>query len=173
MRRVTLCLTACFAATRVAAQTPAPGIAVVNLRFDGQYANVPEPSDTSVAAAATSRLRATLRASELVTLVDSGLTAAAVAAAEADGNLCDRVCARSVARGLGARWVTTGTVRKTSHLVWILVADLVDVTSGKTILADSYELKGDAARMAPAGAHVFAQRIERAVTGERRAAVDP
>ena len=66
-----------------------------------------------------------------------------------------------------------GTIAKTSNLVWILRADLFDVTSGKAVLADSYELKGDAARIAPAGAHVFAQRVERAVAEHPAAAVDP
>ena len=78
-----------------------------------------------------------------------------------------------MARRLGARWVTQGTVLKTSNLVWILRADLFDATTGKAVLADSYELKGDAARMAPAGAHVFAQRVERAVAEHSAAAVEP
>src|SRR3989442_9277408 len=64
---------------------PRPAIVVVNLRFDGEHANVLQASDTAVVAAATSKLLATLRASELVTLVDSSAVAAAVAAAEAGG----------------------------------------------------------------------------------------
>src|SRR3989442_8642344 len=64
---------------------PRPAIVVVNLRFDGEHANVLQASDTAVVAAATSKLLATLRASELVTLVDSSAVAAAVAA-EAGGD---------------------------------------------------------------------------------------
>src|SRR2546430_1842672 len=93
---------------------------VLNLRFDGAYANVLEPGDTAVVRAATSRLLATLRAFDGVAVVDSGAVAAAVTAAEADGNPCDNACARVLARRLGARWVTKGTVLKTSNLVWIL-----------------------------------------------------
>src|SRR5213078_3107599 len=50
----------------------------------------------AVVVAATSRLLATLRASELVTLVDSSVVAVAVAAAEAGGNPCGNECALAV-----------------------------------------------------------------------------
>src|SRR2546427_11780592 len=146
---------------------------VLNLRFDGAYANVLEPGDTAVVRAATSRLLATLRAFHGVAVVDSATVAAAVAAAEADGNPCDNACARAVARQLGARWVAKGTVSKTSNLVWILSAQLLDAATGKVVLADGYELKGDAARMAPAGAHVVAQRVERGVAEDRARGGDP
>ena len=97
---------------RLAAQSdgPRPAIVVVNLRFDGEHANVLQAGDTAIVAAATSKLLATLRASELVRLVDSGTVAAAVAAAEAGGNPCGNDCAVAVARQLGARWVAKGTI---------------------------------------------------------------
>ena len=156
-------------AARLAAQTdrPRPAVVVVNLRFDGEHANVLSPGDTAVVAAATSKLLATLRASERVTLVDSGTVAAAVAAAEAGGNPCGNDCAVSVARQLGARWVAKGTISNLSNLVWFLTAELFDATTGKPVLADSYEIKGDARTMAPAGAHVFAQRIEKTIGAAR------
>src|SRR5437762_2285539 len=116
---------------------------------------------------ATSRRLATLRASELVTLVDSSVVAVAVAAAEAGGNPCGNECALAVARRLGARWVAKGTISNLSNLVWLLTAELFDATSGKPVLADSYEIKGDARIMAPAGAHVFAQRVEKTIGGAR------
>lgn len=141
---------------------------MINLRFDGQHANVLQPSDTAVVAAATSKLRATLAASALVTLVDSNLTAAAVAAAEADGNPCDNACAVTVARRLGAGWVAKGTISNLSNLVWLLSADLLDVTTGRALLADSYEIKGEAARMAPVGANLFAQRVEKTLAARSR-----
>ena len=151
--------------SRLAAQ--APKIAVVNLRFDGYHANVLQPGDTAIVAAATSKLLATLRASERVTLVDSGAVAAAVAAAEADGNPCGNDCAVGVARRLGAAWVAKGTITNLSNLVWYLNAELFDVTTGRPVLADSYEIKGDPANMAPAGAHVFAQRVEKTIGAGR------
>jgi hypothetical protein len=142
---------------------PRPLVAVINLRFNGQHANVLQPGDTAVVAAATSKLRATLAASDVVTIVDSSVTAAAVAAAEADGNACDNACAVAVARRLGARWVARGTISNLSNLVWLLAADLLDVTTGRAELADTYEIKGEAARMAPGAAHMFAQRVEKTV----------
>lgn len=145
-----------------------PVVAVINLRFNGEHANVLQPGDTAVVAAATSKLRATLGASAVVTIVDSSATATAVAAAEADGNPCDNACARAVAQRLGARWVAKGTISNLSNLVWLLSADLLDVTTGRALLADSYEIKGEAARMAPGAAHMFAQRIEKTVAGASR-----
>ena len=146
---------------------PRPAIVVVNLRFDGEHANVLQASDTAVVAAATSKLLATLRASEVVTLVDSSAVATAVAAAEAGGNPCGNDCAVAVARQLGARWVAKGTISNLSNLVWLLTAELFDTTTGRPVLADSYEIKGDARTMAPAGAHVFAQRVEKTIGGAR------
>lgn len=155
-------------AGRLAAQggDPRPAVVVLNLRFDGEHANVLGPGDTAIVAAATSRLLATLAASGRLALVDSGAVAAAVAL-EARGNPCDNACAIAVARGFGARWVAKGTVSNLSNLVWLLTAELFDATTGTPVLADSYEIKGDATRMAPAGAHVFAQRVEKAIGGAR------
>ena len=136
----------------------------MNLRFDGEHANVLGPGDTAVVAAATSRLLATLRASEAVTVVDSARVAAAVALAEADGNACDNPCAVALARRLGARWVAKGSISNLSGLVWQFGAELFDVTTGQPVLVDSYEIKGDPARMAPIGAHMFAQRVEKKIS---------
>jgi len=157
------------AGSRLAAQTagPRPTVVVLNLRFDGEHANVLSPGDTAVVAAATSKLLATLRASEQVALVDSGVVATAVATAERAGNPCGNDCALTVARQLGARWVAKGTISNLSNLVWLLTAELFDATTGKPVLADSYEIKGDARTMAPAGAHVFAQRIEKTIGATR------
>jgi len=112
-----------------------PAIAVMNLRFDGEHANVLGPGDTAVVAAATSKLLATLRSSEAVTVVDSAAVAAAVARAEADGNACDNPCAVAIARRLGARWVAKGTISNLSGLVWQFAAELFDVTTGEPVRA--------------------------------------
>src|SRR5437763_6323337 len=159
-----------IAGSRLSGQTGGarPAIVVLNLRFDGEHANVLQRGDTAVVAAATSKLLATLRASVLVTVVDSNVTAAAVAAVEADGNPCDNACAVAVARRLGARWVAKGTISNLSNLVWLLSAELFDATTGRPVLADSYEIKGEAARMAPGAAHMFAQRIEKTAAGALR-----
>ena len=166
---VTLALVFMHATAGLAAQSGAarPAVVVLNLRFDDEHANVRQPTDTAVVASATSKLLATLAASQQVMLVDSAAVATAVRAAESDGNPCDNACAISVARGLGARWVAKGTITNLSNLVWILTAELFDVTTGKAVLADSYEIKGDARVMAPAGAHVFAQRVEKTIGAAR------
>lgn len=163
-------LITCAAGLAGQSGTPRPAVVVLNLRFDDEHANVRQPTDTAVVASATSKLLATLAASDRVALVDSGTVAARVRAAESDGNPCDNACAIGVARGLGARWVAKGTITNLSNLVWIFTAELFDATTGKPVLADSYEIKGDAARMAPAGAHVFAQRVEKAITAAQPAA---
>ncbi len=176
MRRAPLPLLVFGFVTGLAAQSsgspplspPAPAVAVLALRFDGEHANVLEPGDTAVARAATSALRATLGAAPGITVTDSARVAAAVVAEEAGGNACDRACAVRVGRALGARWVTNGRLTKTSNIVWLLVAELCDVATGRPLLADSYEIKGDATRMAPAGARVFAQRIERAIAAQEK-----
>ncbi|HEV2749896.1 MAG TPA: DUF2380 domain-containing protein [Gemmatimonadales bacterium] len=145
---------------------PRPTVAVVNLRFDGEHANVLQAGDTAIVAAATSKLLATLAASDRVALVDSTTVATAVGAVEASGNPCDNACAVAVARKVGARWVAKGTISNLSNLVWLLRAELFDATTGKPVLADSYEIKGDAARMAPVAAHAFAQRVEKTIAGK-------
>ncbi len=142
---------------------PRPAIAVINLRFDGEHANVLGPGDTAVVVAATSTLLETLRGSQVVALIDSATVAAAVATAEADGNPCDNPCALAVGRRLGARWLAKGSISNLSGLVWRLGAELFDLTTGQPVLVDSYEIKGDPARMAPISAHMFAQRVERKV----------
>jgi len=166
---VTLALAFLHSAAGLAAQSgaPRPAVVVLNLRFDDEHANVRQPTDTAVVASATSKLLATLAASQQVMLVDSAAVATAVRAAESDGNPCDNSCAIGVARELGARWVAKGTITNLSNLVWILTAELFDVTTGKAVLADSYEIKGDARVMAPAGAHVFAQRVEKTIGAAR------
>jgi len=159
----------CAVAPAVRAQNgapPRPAVAVVNLRFDGEHANVLQAGDTAIVAAATSKLLATLAASDRVALVDSTTVATAVGAAEASGNPCDNACAIDVARKVGARWVARGTIANLTGLVWLLRAELFDAASGQAVLDDSYEIKGDPARMAPAAAHAFAQRVERTIAGK-------
>ena len=148
------------------AQTPRPppSVAVLNLTFYGAHANSLEPGDSLLAERATERLLATLRASDRLSMLDSARVTRAVTAAEADGERCTVACARDVGRALGARWVAKGQVNKTSNLIWVFTGQLIEVATGRVVLDDEYELKGQAATMVPAGAHVFAQRVERAVS---------
>src|SRR5437588_12050393 len=138
MRLASLALVV-FCCTTLAAQSQSsrPALAVINLRFDGQHANVLQAGDTAVVAAATSKLRATLGASDVITIVDSSATATAVAAAESDGNPCDNACATGVARRLGARWIANGTIAHLANRVCLLRADLLEVPKGRALPADS------------------------------------
>src|SRR2546430_17581093 len=107
------------AGAALAAQSGArrPAIAVINLRFDGEHANVLGPGDTAVVAAATSKLLATLRASDLVPLVDSTPVPAAVAGARAGRTPPGHAPRGARARPPGARPVATGTTSTPSNLV--------------------------------------------------------
>jgi Protein of unknown function (DUF2380) len=149
-----------------------PALAVLDLRFDGEHATVLEAGDTAVARAATQALRATLARLAAVTLIDSSRVAARVMAEEPDGDRCDHACALRVGRTLGARWVLSGTLSKTSTLVWVLIVGLVEVASGNAVLVDTYELKGEATRTVPAGAAAFARRVAKA-TGARPTSTAP
>ena len=71
-------------------------------------------------------------------------------------------CVRAAAQKVGVRWAVTGTVTKVSNLIWYLSAQLIDVTSGRFILDDSFELKGPRDEIVPRGASSFARRIEKA-----------
>src|SRR5206468_4900023 len=65
--RSILYLTGVLAAAPLAAQSAArPGIAVLNLRFDGEHANVLEEVGSAVVRAAMSRLLASLRSAAYV-----------------------------------------------------------------------------------------------------------
>src|SRR5437016_14333696 len=88
---------------------------VLNLRFDGAYANVLEPGDTAVVRAATSRLLATLRAFDGVAVADSATVPAAVTAAEAAGNPSANPCAPVLPRRPGARGLAKGTVSRRAN----------------------------------------------------------
>ena len=52
-------------------------------------------------------------------------------------------------------------VSKTSNLIWLLTGQLINVGSGKIVLDDSTELKGDPEPMIRAGVRIFAERVAR------------
>jgi hypothetical protein len=101
--------------------------------------------------------------------VDLELTRAAAesdsARAITGGQPCNVIvaCARYAALRVGARWVVLAKVSKTSNLIWLLTAQLIHVPSGKIVLDDSTELKGEPAAMVRAGTRIFAERAARTV----------
>src|SRR5690242_10890537 len=55
---VVVCLVSLAASLAAQSPAPRPALVVVNLRFDGEHANVLQPGDTAIVAAATSKLLA-------------------------------------------------------------------------------------------------------------------
>lgn len=140
-------------------------VALFDFAFFGKHANSIEPGDTSMAAMTTNALHQDLVPLPGVTLVDSVTLAKAAMQPKpqdaANGKPCNVIiaCTRAAARLAGASWAITGTVSKTSNLIWIFSGQLINVATGKMTLDDEYELKGDSRQMMAQGAHVFARRV--------------
>ena len=141
-----------------------PIILLADFAFNGAAANAIQPGDTAVADVATERMRADLSQSGTFAVLDSSRAAAALGSVDLPPAQCGASvqCVRDAARKIGARWAVTGTVTKVSNLIWYLSAQLIDVTSGRFILDDSFELKGPRDEIVPRGASSFARRIEKA-----------
>jgi hypothetical protein len=152
-------------------------VAMLDLAFYGKRANDLFPGDTAMASTATTVMRKGLTGQPGITFADSATVAKTTAGPKAMAVVqdvpCNVVvaCAREVGRELGARWVVMGKISKTSDLIWIFSGELIDVSSGKLVLDDSYELKGIASDMVPKGAEVFARRVVKRVTAPDSAVV--
>ncbi len=150
---------------------------MLDLAFYGKRANDIFPGDTSMADTATAVMRRELASAPGITFVDAAAVAKAAASPATKAIVQDRpcnvvvACARAVGQELGAKWVVMGKISKTSDLIWIFSGELIDVSSGKLVLDDSYELKGIAKDMVPKGAEVFARRVAKKVTAGDSAAV--
>ena len=147
--------------SRKALEPPGAPVAVLNVALYNAQANLQEPTDTARAILATEVL-----AGKLAELLPGGqLVPGAADAAAARGPLCNAVvaCAREVAGNAGARWVVLAKVSKTSNLIWLFTGQLVHVPSGRIVLDDSTELKGEPDAMVRAGTRIFAERVARTV----------
>jgi hypothetical protein len=150
-------------------ESPDARVAALETALYNAQANVIEVSDTAKARLATQVLDSTLAAR----LGDQLVEPAAVRRLAQDpgtraitgGLPCNVIvaCAREVARKAGARWVVLTKVSKTSNLIWLLTGQLVHVPTGKIVLDDSTELKGEPEAMVRAGARIFAERVARTV----------
>jgi hypothetical protein len=146
-----------------------PSVAAFDVALYTAGANVQEASDTGRAELATAVLHRSLDSLLGGKLVDSAAVAAQVARPEAErlagDHACNVIvaCTRAVARSLGARWVVMAKVSKTSNLIWLLTGQLIDATTGRIVLDDSIELKGDPEPMIRAGVRNFAVRAAREV----------
>ena len=142
--------------------------------FYGKGANSLEPGDPRVASMTDSILRADLAQSGRFELVDGARLSQALAQAEAGGKECVTLeCRREINRQLGAAWMVTAKLSKTSNLIWYLSGQLTEVSTGRRFLDDEFELKGIAEDIATGGAHSLARRIIKAVTERTAVAAVP
>lgn len=138
--------------------------ALFPVAFYGKGANSLEQGDPAVAVMTDSILRAELQASGRLTPVDSTRLAQALTQAEAAGLECGSLdCRRRLSQKVGAKWMITAKLSKTSNLIWYLSGQLTAVTSGRRLLDDEFELKGIAEDIAKGGARSLARRILNAI----------
>jgi hypothetical protein len=156
-------------AVAVPLEPPDARVAVMDAALYNAQANLQERSDADKPALADSVLHATLARLLPGQLADSAEVEAAGRAdslrALAGDQPCGVIvaCARAAARAVGAPWVVLAKVSKTSNLIWLLTAQLVHVPTGKIVLDDSTELKGEPDLMVRTGARIFAERVARTV----------
>jgi hypothetical protein len=150
-------------------ESPDARIAALDVALYNAQANVQEATDADKATLASGVLLGTLRNLLPGQLADSAAVRAAAGSdtslALAGGQPCNVIvaCARAVARTVNAPWVVLAKVSKTSNLIWLLTAQLIHAPSGKIVLDDSTELKGEPEAMVRAGARIFAERVARTV----------
>jgi uncharacterized protein YjbI with pentapeptide repeats len=140
-------------------------LALYSVEFYGKGANSLEKSDPQVAVMTDSILRSDLQSSGRFQLIPHNRLGQALSDTTATGAECmTQECRRAVSRKLGAEWMATAKLSKTSNLIWYLSAQLTDVKTGRRLLDDEFELKGIAEDIAKGGAHSLARRIVKAAT---------
>jgi uncharacterized protein YjbI with pentapeptide repeats len=148
------------APSSVDAQQSGQKLAVFPVAFYSRGANSVEQSDPAVAGSTDSILRAELQRPSRFELIAPARLTEAVARRETGGRECVTLdCRRDVSRSLGAEWMVTAKLSKTSNLIWYLSGQLTDVASGRRLLDDEFELKGNAEDIAKGGARSLARRI--------------
>ena len=145
-------------------------LALFSVAFYGKGANSLEPKDSLVAPMTDSILRGELERSGKFQLIERARLARALTEAETGGRECITLeCRRGVSQKLGAVWMVTAKVSKTSNLIWYLSGQLTEVATGRRLLDDEFELKGIAEDVAKGGAHSMSRRIIKAVESARPA----
>jgi uncharacterized protein YjbI with pentapeptide repeats len=139
--------------------------------FYGNGANSLESGDSLVARMADSILRGDLERTGRFRLIAPERVSQALSDTEARGTECTSLeCRRGVSRKLGAAWMVTAKLSKTSNLIWYLSGQLTDVVTGRRLLDDEFELKGMAEDIARGGARSLARRIVNAAGSPRQVA---
>jgi hypothetical protein len=150
-------------------ESPDAKVAALEVALYNAQANMIEASDTAWAVLGTRVLDSTLSdrlGPQLVAPEAVRVAARSDSARTITGGIpCNVIvaCARYAARRTGARWVVLAKVSKTSNLIWLLTGQLVHVSSGRIVLDDSTELKGEPEAMVRAGTRIFAERVARTV----------
>jgi hypothetical protein len=150
-------------------EPPTAPVAALPVALYTAQANLQEASDSSKSGLATEVLLARLTEQLGPQLQPAGRVAAAAGSPEARRLSGDQpcnvivACARMVGQSVGARWVVMAKVSKTSNLIWLFTAQLIQVETGKIVLDDSTELKGDPDTMVRVGTRIFADRVARVV----------
>jgi uncharacterized protein YjbI with pentapeptide repeats len=157
-----------FAASAGSQQSAEP-LAVFEVGFYGKGANSLENADPLVARMTDSILRADLERAGRFRLIPAPRVAVALTDTQSSGIECSSLdCRRALSQKLGAVWMVTAKLSKTSNLIWYLSGQLTEVASGRRLLDDEFELKGVADDIAKGGAHSLARRIVNAAGSGRQ-----
>ena len=149
-------------------------LALYPVAFYGKGANSLEKTDPQVAAMTDSILRSDLQKSGRFQLTSVERVSLALSDTVKSGAECvSLACRQAVSKKLGAIWMVTAKLSKTSNLIWYLSGQLVEVASGRRLLDDEFELKGIAEDIAKGGAHSLARRIVTAVEKAKAPATGP
>jgi uncharacterized protein YjbI with pentapeptide repeats len=165
IRSLVVGLAATFPVQLAAAQPHQQPLALYSVEFYGKSANSLDPKDPQVAVMTDSILRSDLQSSGRFTLIPQARLTQALSDTTATGSECATLeCRRAISRKLGAVWMGTAKLSKTSNLIWYLSAQLTEVNTGRRLLDDEFELKGIAEDIAKGGAHSLARRMIKAAS---------
>jgi uncharacterized protein YjbI with pentapeptide repeats len=143
-----------------AGQSSPQRMAAYPVVFYGKGANSLEPGDSLVAGMTDNTLRLELSRSGRFELIVPARLDQGLERAQAGGKECVSLdCRRQVSQSLGASWMVTVKLSKTSNLIWYLSGQLSNVATGRRLLDDEFELKGNAEDIAKGGARSLARRI--------------
>lgn len=112
--------------------------------IDEQRDEVPFPEAPARLATIAARLRAAIAREKLYELVDHAPVADLLRSVRRQQNILNcNGCELDIARQAGAERIMLGWVQKVSNLILNINLEVRDVTSGRTVLAKSVDLRGN------------------------------
>jgi hypothetical protein len=149
-----------------AAAATGPGhrttLVMMPIEMNFAQANAVLESDHTLEAPADERLYRELVQDSAYELVDSARVSAALRErTQRTGPCTSDDCLIDFAKSLGADRVLATRITKISTPVWYADTRMLDVTSGKTLRSDQFELKGVPAQIIPEGMRVIARRMSK------------